>query len=107
MARRVALRGVLFDGASGVRIPQRFAREIDRSRVEIPGFEPCDWEVLETGPTPDNEMYWDVWQYVLDHAEVTDDNGTVWTFEQDGDCWMVEKAGQRCDADDNLYVTHE
>jgi hypothetical protein len=101
--RREAKRECFLSDARGIYIPHDWANMIDRERVT--GVTAEDFAILEAGP--DHELYWDVWSDVLDNAEATDDSGTVWRFEQDGDCWMVEKAGEHCDADDNVYVTHE
>ncbi len=72
------------DEVSGIYIPQRFATETRREAVE--GVDAEDWEILEAGP--DHELYWDVWQGVLDSA-IIHDGGVKYRLHQDGTCWLV------------------
>lgn len=91
---REAKRELLFSDASGIYIPRRFAREIARDHVSFGSHDFSEgWDILEN---PDHERYWEAWQEVLDHATLTDGNGVEYRLEQDGDCWMVEKAGEYC-----------
>lgn len=101
--RREAKRECFLSDARGIYIPRDFANTINRERVT--GITADDFAILKSGP--DHELYWDTWDDVLRLASITDDTGTVWEFEQDGDCWMVELGGQYCDADDNTYITHD
>jgi len=98
--RKEAERGILFDGASGVYIPQRFAREIDRSRVR--GVSASDYEILEAGP--DHEDYWEAWDEVLRMASLTLADGTRVELEQDGDLFYVEEGAEYCEPMDTYYV---
>lgn len=99
--RREAKRELLFDGASGVYIPQRFAREIDRSRVR--GVSINDYEILEAGP--DHEDYWEVWDKVVRNAVLTLADGTdVVLDEINGDLFYVEKEAEYCEFKDTYYV---
>ena len=36
---------------------------------------------------PDSEIYWDAWDWVLEHAKFTDADGNVYRLYQDGDLW--------------------
>jgi hypothetical protein len=101
--RKEAERGILFDSASGVYIPQRFAREIDRTRLEWKGTDD-DWSILDN---PDSELYWEVWQDVLDHAILTLDNGTKVRLEQDGDVFYIDVRAEFCEFNDTYYTSHE
>jgi hypothetical protein len=112
--RREAKRGVLFDGASGIYIPQRFAREIDRAKCEIPGFDAEDWAILEAGPEGGifsqdgfNEHYWVVWETVLQKCKLTLDDGTVVVLEQDGDVFYIEDIVEYCEYLDTYYTHAE
>lgn len=79
---------LLFDGSSGVYIPQRFAREMIRTCIS--GVTNDDYDILEAGPTQDNEWYWETWQSVLDCAVITNpDTGTVYSLHQDDDVWLT------------------
>jgi len=75
---------LLFDNASGVYLPQRFAREIVRDAVS--GVSDWAWTQIETGP--DAEFYWDAWTEVLDRASVKDGD-KVYSVHQDGDVWLI------------------
>lgn len=91
----------LFDGASGIYIPKRFAREIDR--LAIAGVEESDLDYLARGPggclddggeltegeTVRGEFYWDIWQDVLDNAILTDVHGNEYRLHQDDDLFIV------------------
>ena len=90
---------VLFSDASGIYIPQRFAREMDRTRVS--GLTD-QWEILETGPGHDE--YWDAWAEVLDNAVIKDKTGREYTLIQDGDCWAIEKNAQFDERTGKYYV---
>jgi hypothetical protein len=70
--------------ASGIYIPQRFAEEVDRSKVSGVGDE--EWEILLSGPS--NEDYWDVWDEVECFAIIRD-KGTSYFLYQDGDLWLI------------------
>jgi hypothetical protein len=75
--------------ARGVYIPRDFAASfVDRDK-NVTGVSKEDWTCLETGPTPENEWYWEAWQSVCDNAKVTDENGAIYTVYQDGDCWLI------------------
>lgn len=82
---------LLFAGASGVYIPQRFASEVIREYVH--GVSSEDWAILEAGPEHDH--YWDTWADVLDSAELwvpvqfTENTVKVHHLYQDGDLWII------------------
>lgn len=73
--------------SSGIYIPRRFAREINRDCPEcVTGVSPEEFAILEAGP--ENEQYWDCWNDVLNNAKVNDGN-TTYSLYQDGDLWLV------------------
>lgn len=78
---------LLFDGASGIYIPQRFAEEIDLSKLG--GVSQSDLDILRQGP--DHSEYWDAWADTLDNAVLTDSNGQRFYLWQDGDVWAIPK----------------
>ena len=88
--KREAKMILILSDARGRYIPRDFANEIRRDHVT--GVSDADWAILEDGP--DNEAYWDAWSDVCDSAVVTDDDGTVYTVYQDGDCWLVEQGAE-------------
>ena len=85
------------DSSRGIYIPQIFAQSIKRGCVA--GVSAEDWAALEAGP--DCEAYWDVWDGVLNDAELTDPtSGQVFTLFQDGDLWCIPKGAEWTDSDD-------
>jgi len=73
------------DSSRGIYIPQIFAQSIKRGCVA----------------GPDCEAYWDVWDGVLNDAELTDPtSGQVFTLFQDGDLWCIPKGAEWTDSDD-------
>jgi hypothetical protein len=77
---------LLFDGASGIYIPQMFAEVMIRENVE--NVTAADWAILEKGP--EDEQYWDTWEYVLDNAVIAPPTSELrYRLYQDGDLWMV------------------
>jgi len=76
---------ILFDGASGIYIPKRFANEMDRGHVS--GVTDEDWEDLEAGP--ESEQYWDTWDQVLNNAVLIDNNGQTYHLYQDDDVFAI------------------
>lgn len=54
-------------------IPQIFAQ---RCTTNWKNIEPEDLEILLKGP--DEELYWDTWESVMDSATYTDPKGYVW-----------------------------
>lgn len=101
--RREAKRELFLSDARGINMPKDFAECVRRDRAT--GISDEDYAVLEAGP--DHEWYWDTWNDVCDRAKLTDDNGTVFRLEQDGDLWMVEAAGEFCEYLDTYFVHKE
>jgi hypothetical protein len=109
--RREAKRELFLSDARGQYIPRDFAQSIDRSRITGVSME--DLDTLALGPPESleaqegaSEHYWDIWQDICDSAVITALDGTVYRIEQNGDCWLVESAGEFCDYDDTYY-THK
>ena len=73
------------DSASGIYIPQRFAKEVKRSILS--GVSDKDLAILEAGP--DGEWYWDAWNDVLDNAMLEHPTYGECRLYQDGDLWVV------------------
>ena len=90
MSYRNAKMILILSDARGVYIPRDFAQCIRRDRTT--GISDDDYKILEAGP--DHEWYWDAWADVCDNARITDDEGTVYTVYQDGDCWLTEDGAQ-------------
>ena len=81
------------DSNRGVFIPQHFAETINRDAVT--GVSDEVWQILDNGPEPDNEWYWDAWIETENNAVVTDtDNGVSFKLHHDGDLWLVPVAAE-------------
>jgi hypothetical protein len=90
MSRGVEL---LLADTRGIYIPQNFAEEIDLNLhfdVIKGGVTEKQMEVLLNGPT--EELYWEVWDEILNGFEGQDAEGNIWTLYQDGDLFLI------CDA---------
>lgn len=92
---------MLFDEASGIYIPKRFAREIKREAISGVKAEDLDYlargpggcldedDTLAEGETVRGEHYWDVWETVLSQATITDEYGNEYFPYQEGDVWLI------------------
>ena len=79
----------LFDGASGIYIPQRFAEEFGDAEGWS-GFTAEDVATLAKGPNDESvqDAYWETWCEVIDCARYTDSAGNVYSLYQDGDVFI-------------------
>lgn len=82
-------RHCIVDGAFGIYVPTRFAAKFrHNSAYCVLHVTPADWDELEKGPYV--EGYWDLWQEILDAAEVIyNETGRHYRLEQDGDLFLV------------------
>lgn len=74
---------ILFDSSRGYYIPKAFS--------ELEGWEGIskkDKNILQAGPN--NNLYWETWNYVLDNAKFKKDDNT-WFLYQDGDLFAICK----------------
>ena len=88
--------------ARGIFIPRDFANSFADRAKHVTGVEPETWSILEKGPDPENEWYWEAWTDVEQNAVITDENGVKYTVWQCGDCWLVPK-GMEWDEEDETY----
>lgn len=75
---------ILLSDARGIYIPRDFAQGFD---VKEWGLDPDSWEV-QTCEDPDNLLYWDAWEQIINNAEYHKD-GNVWRLYQDGDLFAI------------------
>lgn len=87
------------DSSRGQYIPQYFAESCKRDMVT--GVSVEDWAILESGP--EHELYWDVWDSVLNNARITDSRGN-WTLYQDGDLFLTHEDYLHDDARSDLVA---
>lgn len=77
---------LLCDSHHGQYIPQIMARRIYDAGWS--GIDLDDVVELEVGPD-ESDWYWDTWNDVLNSAQFTDENGTVWYLYHDGDLFAA------------------
>ena len=78
--------GLLCDSHHGQFIPQIMTRRLYDAGWS--GIDLDDVVELEAGPD-ESEWYWDTWSDVLNSAQFTDENGTVWYLYHDGDLFAA------------------
>lgn len=93
---------LLFDSASGTSIPRRFAEEMKRDAVA--GVDEETWDILAQGDIDENEWYYEAWDGVLDHAVITDSDGTKYRLavNDNGDVFLVPE-GMEWDEETEWY----
>lgn len=75
--------------ARGVYIPRDFALSFADRTKHVTGVSDEEWEILEAGPSLENEWYWDTWYEVEQNAIVTDEKNIKYTLLHDGDLWLI------------------
>jgi len=78
---------ILVNSAHGIFIPQTF----------IEWFEPyIVWpddkdiqQILDDLKSPENEFYWDSWDWILGNCKITDDDGKMFFLFQYEDVWAI------------------
>lgn len=78
---------LLISDSQGIYIPQQWCSGLD----EIDSFNlGVDWGDVQTCQSgPEAEAYWGAWQAILDSAQITQADGSIWTLHQNGDLWAV------------------
>jgi hypothetical protein len=71
---------ILASDSYGIYVPQKFASNYNWSGINVE-----DLDIIEQGPTPENEWYWEAWSNVLNDAFHKDKEGNTWRLYQDGD----------------------
>ena len=78
---------LLLSDSHGIYIPKLWCDELS-SEEEAERFS-VSWDsVLVCQSGPDEELYWDAWQEILDSAEWEED-GVEWRLHQSADLWRV------------------
>lgn len=86
----------------GIFIPQHFAESINRDFVT--GVDSEQWTILEAGP--EHELYWDVWDEVMNGAVVSKD-GREYTLYQDGDLFLIDHDNMTPEEKRNMFGSEE
>jgi len=83
---------LLLSDSHGICIPKLWCDELS-SEEEAERFS-VSWDsVLVCQSGPDQELYWDAWQEILDSAEWEED-GVEWRLHQSADLWKVRSAAE-------------
>lgn len=79
---------LLIDGSRGIYVPNTFIRRFDYTKWGIPAE---DAAVLRNDVA--DWRYWEIWDFVIQMAQYTDDDGTVWYLHQgeSGDLWAYSE----------------
>lgn len=82
---------LILSDARGIYIPRDFLCDdnnaIDEEHCARWGLTKENREQWEAAANPDEEWYWEAWDWVLNNARYTDEAGNVYTLHQDGDLW--------------------
>jgi hypothetical protein len=91
---------LFLDDNRGIYIPRDFAQCVVRESVT--GISAEDYAILED---PDHELYWDVWDDVLNGAELTDTaDGSKWRLHQDGALFLVNVLAEYDEERDEYFI---
>lgn len=74
---------LLVDGCHGIYVPKVFTEMYDLSEWNISS------DYVRELSNIDNDIYWDVWECILDNAYFRDEDNHVWRLHQDGDLFAV------------------
>jgi hypothetical protein len=83
---------LLVDDCHGIYVPQVWAMRY-RMFPEAWNVTREQLDVLLRGP--DDDVYWETWDEVLNTAEFTDSQGRVWHLWQDGALWAYCDDGEQ------------
>lgn len=82
---------LVLSDSRGIYIPRDFLtdnyNEIAIEHCKAWGLTEENKEYWIEATNPESEFYWDAWQWILENAKYTCDNGDVFILHQDGDLW--------------------
>ena len=82
---------LILSDARGFYIPRDFLtdnyNEIDEKHCKAWGLTDQNKEQWMDCADPENEWYWDAWDWILNNAKFVDENGNVYRLWQDGNLW--------------------
>jgi hypothetical protein len=78
---------LLLSDSYGRFIPQLYCSDISKDDCEDFSISWEDVKLCQSGP--DEELYWEAWQSILDSAEY-EEGGEMWRLLQNGDLWAVK-----------------
>lgn len=77
---------LLLDGNRGIYIPQQFAQHYSQYITNKDELAESLNDLLEG---PENELYWESWEDVLDNAKLKDYKDRDCILYQDQDLWLI------------------
>lgn len=82
---------LILSDARGIYIPRDFVcddnNEIATGHCAAWGLTDANKEQWSAAANPDDERYWEAWDWILNNAQYKDEDGNVYTLHQDGDLW--------------------
>jgi len=84
---------LLLDSNRGRFIPRDFVTDnlgaLDLVHCAKWGLTEANREYWEAAYDPENECYWEAWDWILNNAEFVTEGGGKYTLLQDGDLWAL------------------
>lgn len=84
---------LILSDARGIYIPRDFICDQDNQiaweHCKAWGLTEANQDQWDSAAEPDNESYWECWEWILNHARYLDEAGNVYTLHQDGDLWGI------------------
>lgn len=84
---------LILSDARGIYIPRDFVtndyNEIAHDHCAAWGLTEANQAYWADAADPDNEWYWEAWDWILNNAQFTDEDGNVYRLHQDGDLWGI------------------
>ncbi len=82
---------LILSDARGIYIPRDFLCDDDNqiawSHCAAWGLNETNMRHWDSAVYPDHEHYWEDWDWILNNAKYTDEEGNVYRLHQDGDLW--------------------
>ena len=84
---------LILSDARGTYIPRDFVTD-DYNEIAVDhclswGLTDDNKDEWQDASNPDSEWYWEAWDWILNNAQYTDDDGNVYRLMQDGDLWAL------------------
>lgn len=84
---------LILSDARGIYIPRDFVcddyNEIAWEHCKAWGLNESNIECWQDAANPENEFYWEAWDWILNNAEFTAESGDKYRLYQDGDLWGI------------------
>lgn len=84
---------LILSDSRGIYIPRDFLcdnyNEIAFDHCKAWGLTADNFHWWQDAADSENEGYWEAWEWILNNAEYTDDEGNKYCLHQDGDLWAL------------------